>query len=837
MTSLSSRFSSLSSANAKAYHPPKPTYNSPKLVQDVHQPPSTSSDHTKPNHPFATSSYGARRRAPTEPEPYREPASISPRNIPHTSEFGSFRNGREHAPLEHTASLPPCDLDLDPLGRKRSSTLGSQHHVAASNFAPLDDFLPSPNPFKSQFDDSEDEEKLDNTSKTLSGVPHRARLAALGTASRLFKGRRHSRNSSGAMTPNSSVQDLPPPLQVDKRSSKYRDAPPPSRPTTSDGSVPSPNPRQAVFGHRPSPSELSILSSRSEKTRSVAPADRDLILGLTGTAFKPSRPKTADTKKLLSRQSDQHRQSSGVAASFEVGKPQWMAPPPYCAADEADLSRRESLRKSQSLSTLQFDPSRRPRQPSPVSEVNDKTTSMYISNKTHADQTAWEAMLTESPSTVSDHSSISSCGRVTRTDVISDSPPRRLPKPQRLPPQKPPPQFGLPPPPPLASRFSSDQHLSDSTKSCLEVGVPCASLAPSNTSVQAVVQAPESAPLSAATTTAEASLAQLATKPASPKGPRQQLSCPSSGYSKQAPPHSQVVLDVGGTKFVTLISTLRGKAGDQPRLIDTLEHSHKSDTELVLCNDIHLTRSKRVDVPQRAIHERSDSDQSSQASHFTTVDETVPAEQIASKQHTDLGLGLGLSMALEPSVSQSSTSLSTTASASLSHTESDTSTRRTSDVSDSSNWSKAEGESELATSSDGPQRPHPNPNIWDQTALPSSRLCSPHFPPFPSPTTHPEPPSVITTSIFLDRNADLYRDILDILRTSKLPYRLQAASMLSCFPKPNVNAKCSDGNGDACSLTALRLQLRCRLHEVQDESDWLGYPSIVKLCQTELCLV
>lgn len=845
MSSLSSRFSSVSSTHGKAFHPPKPTYNSPKLVREPILASSSSHENLRSAHPFATSSYGARRRAPTEPRKYRSseatiPNKESQSEAPHTFEFGSLRNdskltdlASDRASLMHAGSFVSQHDEMDSIGRPRSSTVGSKC-VDLSNLGPLNDLPHTPNPFKSQFDDSDDEERLDVASRSLSGVPNRARLAALGTASRLFKGRRHSRTSSSSMTNEASV---PAPLQLDKRSSKQHDGSL-SRPSTSDGK--SPAPRQAVFGHRPSPSELS-LPSRPDKTRSVAPVDRDLILSLKGGPLKPARPKTADRKKLLPKTLEHQRESENATVSVVDGKAHWMDPPPYCV-NESEVMRRESLRKSQSLSTLRFDPSRRPRQPSPVSELEEHPQGPALR---HVDRSAWETMFIESPDTVSDHSSLSSCGRVIKTELIPDSPPKRLLKAQRLPPQKPPPQTELPPPPPHAPDSCSKPRCSGLRRLSLKVCDSGPSPATSTSTVQ-TLELPSHSTSPPAIVRPVRSSSPVRSKPSSPK--ESQTMEDTSALPWQVHPaemNSTVTLDVGGTKFVTLVSTLQGKPGDQPRLLDYLHCREEAQTEAALCRDTHLIRRKRVDVTHRVTPERSDSDHSTQDSRiFTTVDEASTAEQLSSKLDSVLSLGM------ESRGSSSSTSLSTSAfgSGSESQLESDTSTRRTSDVSNASEWSKSapEGGNDVeaadATSGDAQELLPAEDKGW-HNALPSSRICSPQS---PFVAIHPSSPGDGTATtrqnfIFLDRNGDLYRDILDILRTSKLPYRLQAASLVASSSSSsfsigsNCSSSCTDEEGRG--LTALKLQLRCRLHEVKEEAEWLGYHVIVTRCEQEILLL
>ncbi len=236
MSSISSRFSSMSSSANKSFLPPKPNYNSPKLVQEAKLAPAASFDQPKVAHPFASSSYAVKEASPTQPTASRNQSRSRYQDQAsglYAGEFESLQDGisddavvhgQQH---EHGFGSSASNIsDFDNVGRARSNTVGSQPYDIAGGMSPMRDFLPSPKPFKSQFDDdSEDEERLDIASRTLSGVPHRARLAAIGTASRLFKGRRHSRTSSSSQNPPFHAQDLPGPLKIDKRSSKQRDAP------------------------------------------------------------------------------------------------------------------------------------------------------------------------------------------------------------------------------------------------------------------------------------------------------------------------------------------------------------------------------------------------------------------------------------------------------------------------------------------------------------------------------------------------------------------------------------------------------------------------------------
>ncbi|CBQ69371.1 conserved hypothetical protein [Sporisorium reilianum SRZ2] len=815
MSFLSSPFSSMPPNNPKNYNPPKPSFKSPKLVQEPSHATSPSQDLSRVAHPFASF-----RSTPSPPEqnfkrPVNPPA-VPPRpRIPSISEFGSFHSSHDYADLiKRQASQQTHDSEPGPQARARSNTVGSQHSFAP-DCSPVDDFLPSPNPIKSQFDDSDDEEKLDFAHHSLSGVSTRARLAAIGTASRLFKSKRHSRTPSSSVTAKPSSHEKEVSLQLERRSSHLRDAPA-CRPNTSDGM--SPNPRQAVFGHRPSPSEVGLVSSRESSRSVVAPADRDLILGLQGGAPK-LRTKSTDKKKSLPRPPAQppashHRQASvNISPPFTDVKMHWADPPPYCSPTETELGRSDSLRKSQSLSTLRFGFNRRPGSASPAPQAAYPRGSEHEPSSAHGkvEQSTWDAIVTTSPSTVSDHGSGYGGARTARSDASHTSPGKRI-KAQRLPPQKPPPQTSLPPPPP-PQQSTVDTKQVGSAKSSFETNLSCPSLSGDSAGAgstsshdrEKTLERPNSVKTSL----------EVSTKSSDSSSPRDLAEHASSPLVNRAQPlqqHSQVVLDVGGTKFVTLVSTLQGAAGDQPRLLDLLQRQQadaNTGPDAALCNNAQLTRRQPVEGSNRnGAGEQRDLHKSPQGLQL------------------DIGWAQQVESQLDGEVaSKSNTSLSTSRSGSVSHGESEASTRRTSDTSDASSWSKHTSEPEAtAASSSTPGDTHPSDTNDYNTALPSSRLCSPtHCPssppsPLSSPSSH---------SLFIDRNGDLYRDILDILRTRKLPYRLQA----SCLG-PSHNK-----DDDRSGMAALKLQLRCRLFEVKDEAEWLGYPSIVGMCEGEIARV
>ncbi|CDW96936.1 hypothetical protein [Sporisorium scitamineum] len=561
-------------------------------------------------------------------------------------------------------------------------------------------------------------------------------------------------------------------FQLDKRNNHVRDSSA-CRPNTSDGM--SPNPRQAVFGHRPSPSEISLLSKR-ESSRSIAPADRDLILGLQGGTPKLRKP--TEKKKSLPKPPDHSppshfRQASvnSSSSSTDVNM-HWADPPPYRSPTESELIRGENLRKSQSLSTLRFGFNRRPGSTSPATEAAGPRASEHVSPPAHqqVEQSAWEAMLTLSPSTAGDHGSASSCTRTTRSEAIHTSPGKRTLKSHRLPPQKPPPQSCLPPPPP-AQQPAVNKTNADATKSSFETYASCPSSTGDSSGGGSVQNHDRNKTLEFAISV-KTSLdgSNRVDNSSSPQSSPPQVSKPLVSQVRTLEQNSQVELDIGGTKFVTLVSTLQGAPDDQPRLLDLLQRQQ--------------------------------------------VDSNASTEPALCRQGVECELG--------GAASKSNISLSTSRSGSVSHGESEASIRRTSDTSNASSWSKhtSEADDELLK-----QQAVPDASDWT-TALPSSRLCSPtHFPPSPlSPVPSKLTPAPSPHSIFIDRNGDLYRDILDILRTRKLPYRLQA----SCL----VNS-----GDDRSGMAALKLQLRCRLFEVKDEAEWLGYSSIVGMCEGEIARV
>ncbi|KAJ9474363.1 hypothetical protein PHBOTO_004422 [Pseudozyma hubeiensis] len=780
MSSASSRFSSLTSLSTHTHQPPKPTYNSPKLVQEPIPAPPSSRDYSKVVHSFASTSFASSRRAPAPPQDHAPTSDHAPQDHDQTrtrclSEFGILHHTSLHALPTHDQDLTgPSDL-ASSHQRQRSNTLGTQMPLSA-NFGPDDDFAQSPNQFKSQFDDSDDEEKLDSSNLSFSSVSTRARLAAIGTATRLFKQRRHSRTPSNSINIKSAEQHISDFIQADKRTSEQQNAAS-GHLSASDSS--SPLPRRAVFGHRPSPSDLSLHSS-VVKYRAAEEADRDLILGLQGGASR-RRSKQTDKRKTTFKQSEQRPHTShaghdsvNVTTSRMESRRHWNDPPPYCAPADAESTKGEILRKSQSLSTLRFDMSRRPSNTS----VSPKSTCQPVPEHPnnadrHASRTAWEAMYSSPPSTVSDHASASSYGRITRSHGLTESPPRKaFAKAQRLPPQKPPPKSVLPPPPPLKhSGSETSVQPSDADRSSVEASLSSPSSA-SDSSREAhrssavftnVYSKYES------TSRPQTSVADVTLHPATPFQPQ-----------------SQVVLDIGGTTLVTLVSTLQGAPGDEPRLLELLRYSNtvpnELDTETSLCKNAQLTRCKRVDTSRKkGIHERSDSDQSA-----PSIDK--------SDSHPDVIPTKGSVMDANGTTSRTSPSTSTSC-----LTDLDVSTSRASETMTASGRS----ENDVVATQGHEQAPRLN--------TPPTRL-SPSSKQFH--TTLPPP-----QHIFLDRNGDLYRDILDILRSRKLPYRLQASSVSSIR---------SD---------ALQLQLRCRLHEVMDEAEWLGYRSIAQLCTAEIGLL
>lgn len=860
MLTDTSRFSSLSSANGRSFRPPKPTYNSPKLVGESLGNLSPSQEPQRLTHPFAAPSYSVQGRSTNNPEqPYPQIPEFSRNDTQafriNTPKFDRVLNNLEAiSPSQDDASTGKLGSvlshvpDQDTIVYRGDLAVGAQR-FEPTPFAPPDDFLLSSNTSKSQFDDSDDEEKLDVASRSLSGMPHRARLAAIGTASRLFKGRRHSRGGCSTQMPN---QDLPAPLKLDKRASKQREGPS-LRPSTSDGM--SPLPRQAVFGHRPSPSELSFFS-KPETACSIVPADRDLILGLQGNVFK-SRPKPVDKREVIhplveAQPSIYHRhlERTDVGSSVADGKTHWLDPPPYCASEEPGQTGSENRRTSQSSSTLPSDPSRRPVQMSPDSDVGHMRSPLQKCDPLHAESSARDAFTISPLSTLTDNTGSPSCGRIKSPETITDCSPKRIFKAERLPPQKPPPRSCPPPPPtnvPSPKPLTCDGSLEPST----DVGTP----SPASAAGPANNASAEGAPVAAQTAMFPAGEAAL--KPlALPKGhaslqvERQQLGTTSQGCFRKPQLDRQVVLDVGGTKFVTLVSTLQGAEGDHPRLIEEL-NCQDTASEKSLCLNRHLALCKCVGARHRGGCGRSESGQYKQGPQSIGLAAFDKINSTAEELFHELGTVLGLDV--EPTFSQSSTSSTASTSGGMSQTASDTSTRRTSDVSDASSWSDAAPDADHpfakqvkaqceAMSGDSTQAMQRNDAAQVQelvaatcgrnsTALPSSRLGSPLSTPQERSAPRNDSADVVKLSsgtslcLFVDRNCDLYRDLLDILRAHKLPYRLLGASVVAAGNSPEE---------DQTSLTVLKLQLRCRLHEIKDEAEYLGYFSVAKLCEQEL---
>lgn len=743
MSSIASRFSSLSSQSANSFLPPKPTYNSPKLVQDPILAPVHPEHLGTVPHPFASSSYVTSRRAPRKPEQFGDQSQTFSKAHPHshlrsTSEFGAMYHSHdlEHFAVSDAPSAEPDDFSASIKQRQRSNTVGS-HLTVCSGFDAVDETLASPNRFKSQFDDSDDEEKVEFANLSFAGVSTRARLAAIGTASRLFKPKRHSRASSSGLTLN---------MQLEKSEADQR-KPCSFRPSTSEAL--SPLPRQAVFGHRPTPSELSVVSS-SSKPRTVEAADRDLILALQGRTCK-TRSKPADKNKAAFKQAEQHRcshvvlESANVLLNHTETGANWMDPPPYCSPTEAEMGRGQMLRKSQSLSTLRFDVSRRPVNTYISPSISPKTLAPKAAAiaSQHTNQSAWDAMLSSPPSTVSDYASGDGYANVTQSTARSC--PTKHAKTQRLPPQKPPPMTRLPLPP----------------------------LPPKDTRVrvQSRAQPKSSKPSFESELSSPSSHGSTRSSTQSTVAPSALKDRHTWSHASTWQPDSQVVLDIGGTKFVTLVSTLEGANRDEPRLLALLQSSAHG----VACNDsvlgCLLTRGQHTSSRSR---ERSNSE-SSQGSRRSCS----RAETTASSSSALDGMR-----------------------------ESKCSTRTSCSGSFDLSWSN-----NVVTGCNTDMEPAQEKSydaLADADHVSGRVRASP--------------------CIFLDRNADLYRDLLDILRYRKLPYRLQASSVAA-------TRSTSPDNPTDPTLTALHIQLRCRLHELMHEASWLGYLSIVDMCHAEIAVV
>ncbi|KAF6766896.1 BTB/POZ fold [Kalmanozyma brasiliensis GHG001] len=698
------------------------------------------------------------------------------------SEFGSInvRRDRAFSKVERSSSELDDDDSDSPL-REGRSTL--------SSFAPFPSRLgqteapaPSLELMRSQFDDSDDDDKLEGLPHSISKVSNRARLAAIGTASRLFKGKRHSRNSSHTTPLKSDTPDRPAPLVLDKCSNKQHHA---SVASSSVLSGVSSVIRPALFNHHSAPSELGS-SSQEDRSRIVASTDRDLIRGLQGGPIK-TRSKPVEQAKALPSPPDHNRPSHRRQVSVDP-RPAYVEerhPPPYCASHELRLRQEANLRKSQSSTTLRSDARYPQRSTSPLPDVAGPQAIKQLPQRAHhVERSAWEAMLDTPPSTVSDHSS-TSCTRNIQTQAPTESPRKRFP--QRLPPQKPPPQTCLPPPPPSKGP-TGDQPPSFASKISAEIVTPG----------DKAVPASDDGPL---------------TCPA----PLQRVSQAIPDRASSLRQDSQVTLDVGGTKYVTLVSTLQGAHGDKPRLLELLKDRREHRNPEVfdaLCKDASLARRKRVDSTRpRAYRKRSDSDQSTRSA-LSQLSDVLDDASVVKKLTSELNAALDSMKGVEGSPSCSS--LPASSSDSGSNSDSDASTCRTSDMSDASSWSKEAPKAENVHSTDEDKQ--------DKDLSPHHLLPSP--PPDRSSTTSPASPP----SIFVDRNADLYRDLLDILRAHKLPYRLRASFVVASTSSSSSNPQ-EDGD------RAIKFQLRCRLHEVKDEAEWLGYQSIVTMCEQELAAI
>lgn len=729
--------------------------------------------------------------------------------LPSTSEFGSMKTNHEH-PLSqiHISHHDLDDAEAETQTRRRSSTVGSLG-FASSDGGSGTGFTPSLDLMRSQFDDSDDEEKLDGVPYSIAKVSNMARIAAIGTASRLFKGKRHSRALSNAASLKSGVQDRPVPLALDERIGKQGDL---SVVSPTVGSVISPVPRQAIFGHRPSPSELSC-SSKMEKGRIVASSDRDLILGLRGRASK-FRSKPEEHNKMHDGRSDQSRtthvrQASASATSDNAGNK--ALPPPYCALRELNLGLDVDLPGSDLFSAPQHYARSPPEITSTMPDMERHHASKQIPRQgPRAERSAWEAMLHSPPSTVSEHSSLSSCGPAQRREGECDSSRKRFLKIQNLPPQKPPPRSDLPSLPPSKSERGTHLALGMS-KPSREFGSPSPYMlaGPAHTGGPGHDET-----MSVATIACD--------KPSEPEKVNDLASKAHMNVYSSLRHDSQVVLDIGGTKYVTLVSTLQGARGDDPRLLELLYSRQRANAPL--CGSTLLTRRVRVDSTRgRGNRDRSNSGQRAQSARcqpHNALDESSAVEKLTSEHETALDSMIGRSG------SPPSSSANKSASDLSSHSDSGTSTRRTSGISDASSWSKSSAHAESMNEAKQDESASTMTALIDYYAT----LSSPHGL-LPSPPLQPHGSSTLTSppSIFIDRNADLYRDILDILRAHKLPYRLQVSFVVGSTSQPSRSSQ-DDG------VQAIKFQLRCRLHEVKDEAEWLGYLSVVRMCEQELAL-
>ncbi|GAC71444.1 hypothetical protein PANT_3c00029 [Moesziomyces antarcticus T-34] len=276
MSSLSLRFSALSAGN-KSYTPPKPTFHSPQLKASRHTSLLPSSSATVP----------LRASQTLADRPRTAPNQNKPSGLRSVSEFGSvdldaLEESAESEAEPHTSWLE-LEEDVAPsASRRRSSTLSSGI-----------EYVHTPNPIKSQFDDSDDEDQPLST--RLSTVPQFARLAALGST-RLF--RRHVRASSSI--------DL-----GHKRAAPSVGAP-----------------RKAVVGDRPSATELEHVKP------APSALERDLVRSLKGSSAK-------DRNKALPRPPERLRRSRDSTTTIDG--------PPPAYVEEA------GLRKSRSLTTLRLE--------------------------------------------------------------------------------------------------------------------------------------------------------------------------------------------------------------------------------------------------------------------------------------------------------------------------------------------------------------------------------------------------------------------------------------------------------------------------------------------------
>ncbi|PWY99217.1 hypothetical protein BCV70DRAFT_218162 [Testicularia cyperi] len=511
--------------------------------------------------------------------------------------------------------------------RRRSRTLGvSDDPDVSLGVAQIPPLSPAPSSRNvSRFEDSDDEEHLHH-SFLHSSLAHKSRLAALGTASRFFKTKRNSgiATTSGPGPLHSSATSTNSGSSVSTSSPSPRGSPAMlRRPMTSEGT----SGLAGRFGyvshssHRATPSEVQTISSHTSRSKSPESFDLGLQLSLQGGPIRPKKEKVAESAATALRieRIDEPRLSHD---SFPWPLPPHRLPPPpppppyrESSGDRPEIPpllyrppppispefSNPVLRKTRSSSTLRYDPQRRPRQLTETCATEKAAKCEPASECTslrqdHGRDSSEIPQVAERPSPP--HVRPANIVEVREGEgTLEPRPllPRHAPKQSQLPPQKPPPRFLPPPPPPACPKKDCDV----TNQSGSPGDARKALNAPASRQARLPVDPLPAIPPSEAATlpfrTFETTVKTIKlTEPAKPQHGEDM---------QQLIANTLVDLNVGGTHFTTLLTTLRGAPGDTSRpfnfLVRQLNDKLSSASKLAALPDA-TSRETETTKPRRS---------------------------------------------------------------------------------------------------------------------------------------------------------------------------------------------------------------------------------------------